>query len=79
MMDLFGYLPHSGNAQRRAERERHIPRCHMTTGLDQEAFLGEVVVNHTEKTVGFTDWGAIVPSPGALLDSSAFLSLWSTK
>lgn len=57
----------------------HIPRCHMTTELDQEAFLGEVVVSHTEKTVGFTDWGAIVPSPGALPNSSAFLSLRSTK
>lgn len=40
MMDLFGYLPYSGNAQRRAERKRHIPRRHMTAGPDQEDFLG---------------------------------------
>lgn len=81
MMDLFGYLPYSGNAQRRAERKRHIPRCHMTAGPDQEDFLGIGGGKSHGKDSGFNRLGvgAIVPSLGALLNSSASLSLRSTK
>lgn len=57
MMDLFGYLPYSRNVQRRKERERHISRCPMTTGPDEEASWGRGGGKSPEKDAGLNRVG----------------------